>query len=173
MVAYSTMVETLDGLDVVKRDLEEWDTEPMNIEVATSKEDNPLTVINFTDTIGHRKQVPKEAKCNNTTCYWLNDEWNQNSKKIYPNKVTPYFVGVAHSGFNRNPGKWFLRARSHPNPKNPTYVGIATLVHITMMVNGQQRPWKPLPPCRDPPAQNHGCHDNIWSDPATPPTQTA
>ena len=80
MAAYSTVAETLDGLAAVRRDLDKWDTGPMNIEVATSKEDNTLTVINFTDTIDHRKQVPKEEKHNNTTCYWLNVEWNQNTK---------------------------------------------------------------------------------------------
>ena len=70
----------------------------------------------------------------------------------------------------------FWRTRSHPNPKTPktpTYVGIGTSVHRTTMVDGRRQPWQPPPPWRDPLAQNHGCHGDIWSDPATPPTRTA
>ena len=64
---------------------------------------------------------------------------------------------------------------SLPNPKTPktpAYVGIGTLVHRTMMVDGRRRPWQPPPPWRNPPAQNHGCHGNSWSDPAIPLTRT-
>jgi hypothetical protein len=67
-------------------------------------------------------------------------------------------------------------AQSHPNPKSPTdltYVGIGTLLHRTTMVDGQQQPWQPPPPWRDPPAQNHGFHGNIWSDLATLQTRTS
>ena len=53
-------------------------------------------------------------------------------------------------------------------PRRNRYV-----VHRTTMVDGRRRPWQPPPPWRNPPAQNHGCHGNIWSDLAAPPTRTA
>ena len=83
-------------------------------------------------------------------------------------------LDIMHFNVNRNQGKSFWCALDLIQiPKLLTYVGIGTLVHRTTMVNGRRRPWQPPPPWRDLPAQNHGCHGNIWSDLATLLTRTA
>ena len=78
----------------------------MPISVAVSLADGTMKSINFTDTLGHRKKVPKSDKCSDANCYWLNPEWRDNTKTFRAEVITPYFVLMAHeAGFKEN-GDW-------------------------------------------------------------------
>ena len=64
----------------------------MEIEVATSLTGSAYKNINFTDTIGHRRQVPKEGKRDDDNCFWLSREWTDHSENTRATKVIPLFI---------------------------------------------------------------------------------
>ena len=70
----ATVLETLAILAEAKKELQEWDCGRMDISVATSLADDTLVTINLSDTIGHRKKVPKPDKRDDSNCIWLNSE---------------------------------------------------------------------------------------------------
>ena len=56
--------------------------------------------INFTDTIGHRKQVPKPEKRDDINCYWLHRDWNDHLENTRVGEIIPLFVNAAsRAGF--------------------------------------------------------------------------
>ena len=100
-----TVLGTLDSLDEARKDLNKWDCGPMPISVAVSLADGTMKSINFTDTLGHRKKIPKSDKRSDANCYWLNPEWRENNKTFRAEVITPYFVLMAHeAGFKINGG---------------------------------------------------------------------
>ena len=104
------MVATASGtlLSLVERrkNLEEWDCQRMDIVVAASLTDDTLVEINFTDTIGLRKNVPKAEKRNDSNCLWLNPAWKENTIELRHNKIIPYFVGAASKAGFKVSGRW-------------------------------------------------------------------
>lgn len=90
---------------------DEWDCGRMEISVATSLTNNTLVVTNFSDTIGHGKQVPIARKRDDTNCFWLNHEWTENTEAFRAKVLIPYFVAAAArsgAGF-RICGSWYKK----------------------------------------------------------------
>ena len=104
------MSEVLHDMAGRRKELEEWDCSPMEIAVATSLAGSCLSIlrtgsafmnINFTDTIGHRRQVPKAGKRDDNNCFWLPREWTDHSENTCATKVIPLFiVGASKAGCN-------------------------------------------------------------------------
>jgi hypothetical protein len=87
-----------------------------------------LVAVNISDTIGHRKQVPKPEKRDDSNCIWLCSEWTENSEDFRYKTIIPNFVGAASEVGFRISGSWdpkynfivfrCLRARRNDQHKN-------------------------------------------------------
>ena len=73
-----TVVRTLNKLVEHRKALDQWDSGPVMIEVATSFTNPTLKSIDLSSTIGHGKSVPRKGKRTDENCYWLNAEWTSN-----------------------------------------------------------------------------------------------
>ena len=105
----TTVSEVLNDLAERRKALEEWDCGPMEIEVATSLTGSALKNINFTDTIGHRRQVPKEGKRDDDNCFWLPREWTDHSENTRATKVIPLFIVRASKAGCNTFSRWEKR----------------------------------------------------------------
>ena len=94
---WCTMVATVAGtlylLVETRKELEEWDCGRMDILVATSFTNDTLVTINFLDTIGHSKQVPKPEKRDDSNCIWLHPKWRENSDDFRSKEIIPFCGG--------------------------------------------------------------------------------
>ena len=109
-----TAAGVLADLAVARKTLDEWECGPITIGVCNSSSDDISKSINFTETIGHQKRVPKSGRRDNDNCYWLNAEWNRNDDNIRQTLIIPFFVAVAsHAGYRIHVhGCWDHRKKS-------------------------------------------------------------
>ena len=102
----NTVAEVLNDLALCQKDLEEWDCGEMLIPVTTSLTDHSTVNINFTDTMGHRKKVPKPEKRDDINCYWLHRDWNDHLENTRVGKIIPLFVNAASRAGFKIVGCW-------------------------------------------------------------------
>ena len=101
-----TVIETLDSIDEARKEMNEWDCGPMTISVAESLAGGTMKSINFTDTLGHRKKIPKSDKRSNANCCWLHPEWGENTKTFRAEVITPHFVLMVQEAGVKINGGW-------------------------------------------------------------------
>ena len=120
----NTVAEVLNELTLRRKYLEEWDCDQFIIPVSTSLSDHTPVNINFAETIGHRKHVPKPDKRDDTNCYWLHHDWSDNSESTRVGKIIPLFVNAAGRAGFRIYGQWqntkspHLRFKCHRGRRN-------------------------------------------------------
>ena len=102
----NTVAEVLNDVALRRQELEEWDSGEMIIPVSTSLTDHTLLMINFTDTLGHRKHVPRADKRNDTNCYWLQRDLNDHLEITRVQKIIPLFVNAASKAGFKIRGSW-------------------------------------------------------------------
>ena len=89
-----TAAGLLADLAVARKTLNEWECGPITIDVCNSSSNDITKSINFTETIGHQRRVPKTGRRDDDNCYWLNAEWNRNDDDIRQTLIIPYFVSA-------------------------------------------------------------------------------
>ena len=104
-----TVVRTLNKLVEHRKALDQWDSGPVMIEVATSFTNPTLKSIDLSSTIGHGKSVPRKGKRTDENCYWLNAEWTSNDVDFRQSTVIPYFIAAASKAGFRITGAWARR----------------------------------------------------------------
>ena len=57
-VAVPTATGVLNDLAIAKKNLNEWESSPITIDVCNSSSNDIAKSINFTETIGHKKEYP-------------------------------------------------------------------------------------------------------------------
>ena len=115
LIMATTVSEVLHDMAGRRKELEEWDCGRMEIAVATSLTGRCSSIlhtgsafmnINFTDTIGHRRQVPKAGKRDDNNCFWLPREWSDDSENTRTMKVIPTFIVAASKAGCKISGGW-------------------------------------------------------------------
>ncbi len=77
-----------------------WTSGPIHIIVATSMANDLPLKINLTETLGHRKRVPKANKRGDHNCYWLHSSINENNEDFRRHNIHPLFATACwHAGF--------------------------------------------------------------------------
>ena len=107
-----TAAEVLADLAIARKTLNEWECGPITIDVCNSSSNDISKSINFTETIGHQRRVPKTGRRDDDNCYWLNAEWNRNDDDIRQTLIIPYFVSAASHAGCRIHGSWEHRFKS-------------------------------------------------------------
>ena len=73
-----TFADALRQLQSLQNESKTWTSGPLQLVVATSLSDDTPKVIDFSKTVGHNKSRPKEGKRDDSTCYFLPQQYNKN-----------------------------------------------------------------------------------------------
>ena len=75
----------LEQLVILKSDALDWEYGPVNVEIATSSSNDTERTINLIATFGHNKLVSIREKRDDSNCFWLSSQLNENSQLFRAN----------------------------------------------------------------------------------------
>ena len=82
-----TFADALRQLQSLQNESKTWTPGPLQLVVATSLSDDTPKVIDFSKTVGHNKSRPKEGKRDDSTCYFLPQQYNKNDASFREDNI--------------------------------------------------------------------------------------